>query len=395
MLPLLLKNGYIIMCMLVLPTIRKKLTKKESCRLRFAFLIPAHNESAVVGSCVESIVRQDWPSELVHAYVIADNCRDNTAAVARQAGAAVFERFTEEISGKAEAVRFGIDRINQDGANFDYLVIVDADNILAHDWIATVEHSISGEDGFQTYVETKNPKDSAVTFGNYLSFVFMNKVIQEGRSRLGLPALLAGTGMGFSRQFVGREGFSSNSLTEDRDLSAQALDRGYSFKWIGEAVLFDEKPLGAKASFNQYKRWSSGQLAGMSSDFSRFITLLGRGKLLRAFDMLYTMTGPMLPFSYVGALLMSSICLMFGSPEPIFLFFGMSTLSVLLLALMLCFFGRGMRDVLGLGTYVYVRLISWASLIAALIRKDNKWIKTEHARSMTADDIDQIRKGDF
>lgn len=395
MLPFFVKNGYMMLCMLLAGAPRMEDKVCPGAPMRLAFLIPAHNEASVVGSCVRSILSQEWSNGSLSVFVIADNCKDTTAAVAREAGAHVFERTTAEISGKAQAVRFGIESINQQSVEFDYLVIVDADNLLAPDWADVVSRRLKGHDGFQTYVETKNPRDSAVTFGNYLSFVFMNRVIQEGRSRVGLPALLAGTGMGFSRDFICREGFASNSLTEDRDLSAQALDRGYRFQWIGNAVLFDEKPVGAKASFNQYKRWSSGQLAGIAGDARRLMSLLGRGKLVRALDILYSMTGPILPFSYLASLLSSLVCFGLGDARPLLLFVAMSALSIFLLALMLTIFGRGVRDLMGLGSYIYVRLISWASLGAALIRKDQKWVKTVHDRGMSTSDMEQIRKGDF
>jgi cellulose synthase/poly-beta-1,6-N-acetylglucosamine synthase-like glycosyltransferase len=397
LLPLVIKNVYIVFCMVAarLWELAPEVEQRKA-PLRFAFLIPAHNESSVVGACVTSIRLQAWPEQAVGIYVVADNCTDSTAEVARAAGAMVFERSTVEISGKAKAVRHGIEQIKQGSEPFDYLVIVDADNVLADDWTSEVAFRLRGDDGFQTYVETKNPQDSAVTFGNYLSFVFMNRVVQEGRSRVGLPALLAGTGMGFSRSFLEREGFASDSLTEDRDLSMQALEHGTRFRWIGSAVLFDEKPVGAKASFNQYKRWSSGQLAGLADDGRRLISLLGRGKLIRAFDMLYTMTGPLLPFSYLAALLFSIACLVAGGdPRPLVGFMALSLASVILLALMLAIFGRGLKDVLGLRSYIYVRLISWASLLAACIRKDKKWVKTRHERGISAADLDQIRKGKF
>jgi cellulose synthase/poly-beta-1,6-N-acetylglucosamine synthase-like glycosyltransferase len=395
LLPLVIKNVYMFLCMVAARLMRPHQPKQQPKTLRFAFLVPAHNEDAVVGPCVASIVRQQWPKDAINVYVVADNCSDNTASVARAEGAIAFERSTTEISGKAKAVRYGIEQISQLDASFDYLVIVDADNILAPDWAAQTAAHLAGDDGFQTYVETKNPADSSVTFGNYLSFVFMNKVVQEGRSRLGLPALLAGTGMGFSREFIEREGFASDSLTEDRDLSMQALEHGTRFRWIGSAVLFDEKPIGAKASFNQYKRWSSGQLAGLKSDFRRFLLLSKKGKLVRAFDMLYTMTGPILPFSYLAAVLFSVLCILFGNPVPLVAFAVLSALSVLLLSVILLIFGRGLKDVLGLKSYIYVRMISWASLVAAFVRKDKKWTKTRHERGVSASDLEQIRKGDF
>lgn len=397
LLPLFLKVGYIFICMLLaaFPTFGKT-SGPQKQKLRFAFLIPAHNEDSVVGDCVASIRSQNYPSDLIDVFVVADNCKDKTAEVARNAGATVFERFTTEISGKAKAVKHGIEQICSAAVEYDYLVIVDADNMMAPNWAEVVSETINpGDDGFQTYVETKNPNDSSVTFGNYLSFVFMNKVIQAARSKMGLPALLAGTGMGFSHHFINQKGFSSDSLTEDRDLSIQALFHGYRFRWIGNAYLYDEKPVGTRASFNQYKRWSSGQLTGLAADLKKLLRLLFGGKLIKALDVAYSVVGPVLPFSYVLAIGLGLISLILGNVYPISLFFALACISVLQLALILLIFGRGFRDVVKLGSYIYVRLINWGSLFSALINRDTKWVKTKHDRKVSPEELERVRSGKF
>lgn len=395
--PLALKCGFIILCMLLA---RRRASGAPAplpvAPPRLAFLVPAHNEEGVVGPCVGAIRAQDYPPERIAVFVVADNCSDGTASAAREAGAEVFERSTKEISGKAKAVRHGLEQIAASGAAYDHLVIVDADNVLAADWARTVAARLQpGDDGFQTYVETKNPHDSRVTFGNYLAFVFMNRVIQQGRSRLGLPALLAGTGMGFSRAFLDQQGFASESLTEDRDLSLQALVRGYRFRWIGEAVLFDEKPVAAQASFKQSKRWSSGQLAGLRAELKGLSQLARRGRWVRALDLAYTIVGPVLPPTFCLALLLGVAGAVVGDLRPLAGALGLATLAIVLLAAVVFFFGRGLKDVARLGSYLYLRLIAWASLLAALFKKDQRWTKTRHERHQTSAELERIRRGNF
>ena len=62
---------------------------------RFMAIIPAHNEQEVVGNLIESLKNQNYPKNLYDIYVIADNCTDHTARVAREAGAIVYERYDE------------------------------------------------------------------------------------------------------------------------------------------------------------------------------------------------------------------------------------------------------------------------------------------------------------
>ena len=102
------------------------LEEKEN---RFMAIIPAHNEAAVVANLVESLKKQNYPRELYDIYVIADNCTDNTAEVARNAGAIVYERFDEEKKTKGFALQWFLAQKIKEDAPYDALCIFDADNI--------------------------------------------------------------------------------------------------------------------------------------------------------------------------------------------------------------------------------------------------------------------------
>jgi cellulose synthase/poly-beta-1,6-N-acetylglucosamine synthase-like glycosyltransferase len=349
----------------------------------FYFLIPAHNEATVIGPCVDSIFAMDYPRERIQVTVIADNCKDDTAGIAESFGATSLRRFTKEISGKAKALEYGFEKLHEQSADYDYLVVVDADNILAANWAANVILNLANNpDGFQTSVETKNPDDDAVTFGNYLSFVIMNRVVQQGRHRLGLPAMLAGTGMGFSHSFLSSGKFKSQSLTEDKDLSFRALVEKYDFRWIGSAEIYDEKPLGAKASFKQYKRWSSGLLSDAQKLRPALVKVLNEGRFLTAIDIIFANLGPWLLASYVSLAFLSLVGAVTGTLFPVALFAGIIGVSFGLLALIVSLYGNGWADVRRLWTYAYVRVIGWASLAMALVRPDTEWTKTVHGRPM-------------
>lgn len=107
-----------------------ELTAKKNHR--YAVLISARNENAVIGDLIHSIRVQNYPQELIDIFVIADNCTDNTAAVAQEAGAIVFPRFNKEEIGKGYALDYGFACIRQHYADNKYeaYFVFDADNVL-------------------------------------------------------------------------------------------------------------------------------------------------------------------------------------------------------------------------------------------------------------------------
>ena len=91
---------------LVLPLLKKQKPLKWEKYHRYAILIAARNEEAVLPHLLDSIHAQDYPAELIDIFVVADNCTDRTAEVARHHGAKVFTRFNKEKIGKGYALHF-------------------------------------------------------------------------------------------------------------------------------------------------------------------------------------------------------------------------------------------------------------------------------------------------
>ncbi|MFZ1413059.1 MAG: glycosyltransferase [Defluviicoccus sp.] len=391
-LPVLLKLSYLAVCMIAASGGRKahRAPTIGSQTFRFLFLIPAHNEEMVIGECVRSIRAQTYAPEALAVYVIADNCSDQTAVVAREAGATVVERSSAGIGGKAIALHHGLAQLRNQNVDFDFLVIVDADNVLDRRWASEVARALTDDDdGFQSLVETKNPNDSSLTFGNHLSFVFQNRIVQEGRAYMGLPALLCGTGMGFSKAFLGRAAFASQSLTEDRELSMRALAEGYRFRWINSALIYDEKPSKLSALYRQYGRWSSGAILEFQGYARLFIKSLMSGISIANIDILYHITGVISSFCYLAIFVLAIVCVFFEIYWPTAFAFGVFAATILLLMIGVYHFGQGIRDLSRLWTYILVRLVGWGSLIRALFRRDEKWVKTRHTRRVSIDELEQ------
>ena len=133
---------------------------------RFMAIIPAHNEEAVVADLIKSLKNQDYPKDLLDIYVIADNCTDNTAEVAREAGAIVYERFDPTRKNKGYALNWFLQQKIEEDAPYDAFCIFDADNIADSNFIKNMNKKLcQGEDVVQGYRDIKNPTDNWITVG--------------------------------------------------------------------------------------------------------------------------------------------------------------------------------------------------------------------------------------
>ena len=97
---------------------------------RYALIVAAHNEEAVIKYMVESLKKLDYDDDKYKIFVIADNCTDNTAKYAAEAGAEVFERFHDTLRGKGHALEWMFEKIYNMDEKFDSICIFDADKII-------------------------------------------------------------------------------------------------------------------------------------------------------------------------------------------------------------------------------------------------------------------------
>ena len=145
---------------------RRRFTAQKLCR--YAVLIAARNESAVIAQLLESIRGQNYPQDLVHIYVVADNCTDNTAQIAAACGARVFQRQNKLQVGKGFALRFLLQKIQEEypQERYDGYFVFDADNLLDPRYITEMNKVFSsGNRVVTSYRNTKNYGDNWITAG--------------------------------------------------------------------------------------------------------------------------------------------------------------------------------------------------------------------------------------
>ena len=241
--------------------------KKETLHApmhRFAVLIAARNEEAVIGKLIDSIKAQSYPGRLVKIFVAADNCTDATAEAARSHGAEVYERYDMTRCGKGYALDFLLREIKLRGyGRFDGYIVLDADNVLDRDFILHMNETFSaGHDIVTCYRSSKNYGNNWISAGYALWFLRESRYLNSARARLGSSCGVSGTGFLFSQAVLDAQGggWPFHLLTEDIEFTIDNVTRGMKVGYCPDAIAYDEQPISFRQSWAQRLRWSRGYL---------------------------------------------------------------------------------------------------------------------------------------
>ena len=231
---------------------------------KFMMILPAHNEASVIGALVESLQALDYPKELYDIYVIADNCTDNTAQIAKDLGAIVYERFDEKRKTKGFAMQWFLNQKIKENADYDAFCVFDADNVVDKNFLNAMNKKLcQGEEIVQGYRDIKNPADSWISAGYALFYWMMNRFYHLARYNLGLSPLINGTGFMVDFNLIKPTGWDTITLTEDIEFSLKNIAKGRKLGWATDAIVYDEQPTEFKQSWSQRSRWTVGHLQCM------------------------------------------------------------------------------------------------------------------------------------
>lgn len=229
---------------------------------RYAILIAARNEEAVIGELINSIKNQKYPRELVDIFVVADNCTDNTAQRAKEVGAIVYERFNKNLIGKGYALNFLFGQIWARHPEKDYegYFVFDADNLLDQNFIAEMNNLFDkGYKVLTSYRNSKNYYSNWIAAGYALWFMHESEFLNNPRMILGKSCAISGTGFLIHSDIIKKNGgWKHYLLTEDIEFSVSQVIEGETIGYCGSAMLYDEQPHTFKQSWNQRLRWAKG-----------------------------------------------------------------------------------------------------------------------------------------
>lgn len=227
---------------------------------RFAILAPAHNEEKLLPTLLANLDRLDYPRHLFTLYVVADNCTDGTATLARAAGATVYERFDAINIGKGYAMQWLLARLQEDGILFDAAVILDADSIVSPNFLNVMDARLArGERVIQAHYAVLSPDRSWLMGLRAAALALVHYLRPLGRTALGGSVGLKGNGMVFQRAILAEHQWSA-SVTEDIEYHMSLVLAGERVTFAPDATVWAEMPGTLRGAYSQNVRWEQGRL---------------------------------------------------------------------------------------------------------------------------------------
>lgn len=313
---------------------------------RYAVVISARNESSVIGNLIKSINNQTYPSELLDIYIVADNCTDNTAEVARAAGATVYERFNQKNVGKGYALDWLFKMIerNHSDKKYEAYIVFDADNVISSNFIEEMNKLY--DNGYRiitSYRNSKNYGENWITAGYSLWFLREAKFLNNARMILGTSCAISGTGFLVGTDVIRKNGgWIHHLLTEDIEFTTDSMINGEKIGYCENAILYDEQPTSFYQSYLQRLRWSKGFYQVLRCYGKSLVRGISKGSFA-CYDMLMTLMPAMLltlisiavnliaiPFGIISSsaylpILLKTLAQTFFSFYIIFFFLGVIT----------------------------------------------------------------------
>ena len=236
---------------------------------RMTILVPAHDEEARIGGTVRGLRAELGPADRL--LVVADNCQDRTAALAREAGAEVIERQSPSERGKGFAISFAVAHLAADPP--DVVLLVDADCSLAGGRLAVLAESAlaKGTAVQADYLLTSPPGAAGLGPINAFAILVRNRVRPLGLDRLARACQLTGSGMAFPWPLLARAPAMGGHLVEDMALGLELALRGQPARLCPEVRVCSDLPGSAQAGLRQRRRWEHGQLSTMAAYLPRLL----------------------------------------------------------------------------------------------------------------------------
>jgi cellulose synthase/poly-beta-1,6-N-acetylglucosamine synthase-like glycosyltransferase len=356
--------------------------KELNIEKRVAVLVPAHNESSGLIPTLQDIKAQLGAADRL--IVVADNCSDDTAAVAAASGAEVIVRNDPDRIGKGFAMGWGVTHLSQDPP--DFVLFVDADCRLQADLIEGLKRVCQQvQRPVQALFMMRSAEDSPInhSFAEF-AWILRNWIRPLGLRNLHCPVQLMGTGMMFPWRTISSAPLASGHLVEDLKLGLDLAKTGqapYFFPFVKVTSVF---PTSAKGTESQRQRWVQGHLATIGKFVPRLLAVgLMRGdvKLLAlALDLLVPPLS-LLALLIVGTMVLTSFVALLGGSWLPALIAGGNLVGFILCVLLAWFkFGRQVlpaREALSFGSFALKKIRLYGRMVTG--GTASQWIRTDRS----------------
>jgi len=357
--------------------------RNQDCRRSVAVLVPAHNESIGLLPTLADIKAQ--MRALDRIVVVADNCADDTAAVAAAAGADVVVRNDPERKGKGYALAWGLRHLDMDPP--DIVIVLDADCRLSDSAVdrlvaacAVVHRPVQALD-LMVAPEGSQIKSRVVEF----AWRVKNWVRPLGLKALGLPCQLMGTGMAFPWDVIRSADLASGSIVEDLKLGLELTMAGKAPLFCPSAIVTSDFPSSVEGVQSQRARWEQGHIGMiLTAAPSLIFAAMTRGNanlLALAFDLAVP------PLSLLGMLVMgmtavAGLATLFGASSAA-MFVSTTSLVGFIGAVFLSWlkYGRDIlppRALLLIASYVFGKLPLYLKIL--VFKSGRQWIRTDRRK---------------
>lgn len=272
---------------------RRRRATETTAPATLAVVVPAHDEEQVIAGCIRTLHEQRYPTDAVEVVVVADNCTDSTATIARDLGCTVLERSDPDRPGKGYALRWAMDQLLERSEDIEAFVVVDADSVVDPGLLTGLSSAMSaGADVAQADYEALVEGTDARAHLRAASFLLFHRARFLGKAQLGLPCSLVGNGMLISRTAALSHPWSAFSEVEDLEYTIHLRLAGVRPVFVPDAHLSAPVASGGAAARVQRQRWEGGRLTVTRRYLGRLTREAASGRRPELWDLVADLATP-------------------------------------------------------------------------------------------------------
>jgi cellulose synthase/poly-beta-1,6-N-acetylglucosamine synthase-like glycosyltransferase len=372
--------GSLYLALLSLAGLRRRVPPEDAPALPgpLAIVVPAHNESAGIARTVDNLVAITQQDGHATVCVIADNCNDDTAAIAAAHGARVLVRQNPVERGKGYALDFAFRSLAADG--FAGYIVIDADSLAEPNLLQVIRrHFAAGATVVQTRYTVLNAEQSPRTQLAELALSAFNCLRPRGRHALGWSAGILGNGFALRSEVLEAVPYSATSVVEDLEYHLKLIAAGHRVHFADDTTVRGDMPVAGAGQKTQRARWEGGRLRMLLDHAGPLMSrvLRGEGRFLEPLADLM-----LLPLAYHSVLLMILALL----PLPWAHLLGLTGLAILGCHVLIAARVGGMTAgqiggiLLYLPRYIFWKLAMVASIVRAS-KSSTQWVRTDRDKA--------------